>query len=63
MIADTGLESLCELANTKEQILQKTALLFAKDYSEIEFEKRQEKLESFSPSKSAKKIKDLIFKQ
>jgi hypothetical protein len=63
MIADTGLESLCELANTKEQILQKTALLFTKDYSETEFEKRQEKLKSFSPSESAKKIKEILFKQ
>jgi len=63
MIADTGLESLCELANTKEQILQKTAFLFTKEFSEAEIEKRKEKLILFSPGQSAKKIKDLIFKQ
>ena len=63
MIADTGLENLCELANTKEQMLQKTRFLFSKEFSETEIEKRKEQLKSFSPSLSAKKIKNIIFKQ
>jgi len=63
MIADTGLENLCELANTKAQILQKTKLLFSKEFSKSETEKRREKLTSFSPSQSAKKITSIIFKQ
>lgn len=63
MIADTGLENLCELANTKEEILHKTEILFSKEFSEVEIEKRKEKLKSFSPSQSAKKIKSIIFKQ
>jgi hypothetical protein len=63
MIADTGLENLCELANTKEQILQKTAFLFSRDFSKTEIEKRKEQLKLFSPSQSAQKIKDIIFKQ
>jgi hypothetical protein len=63
MIADTGLESLCELANTKEEILQKTAFLFSEEFSEAEIEKRKEKLTLFSPSQSSKRIKELIFKQ
>ncbi|WKD84932.1 hypothetical protein KCTC32516_00269 [Polaribacter huanghezhanensis] len=62
MIADTGLEDLCELANTKEEILQKTGLLFSKEFSESEIEKRKEKLKSFSPNNSAKKMMEIIFK-
>lgn len=63
MIEDTGLESLCELANTKEQILQKTAKFFASDFTKKEIEKRKEKLIAFNPSESAKKIVTTIFKQ
>ncbi|MFN0729751.1 hypothetical protein [Polaribacter gochangensis] len=62
MIADTGLENLCELANTKEQILQKTALLFSQEFSSENFIKRQEKLKVFNPNNSAKKIIETIFK-
>lgn len=62
MIADTGLESLCELANTKEQMLHKTKLLLSKEFPESEIEKRKETLSSFSPSQSAKKITSIIFK-
>ncbi len=62
MIADTGLENLCELANTKEQMLHKTEILFSKEFSEADIEKRKEKLTPFSPSLSAKKIMDIIFK-
>ena len=44
MIDDTGLESLCELANTKEDILQKTKSLFALDFTENEIEKTSKKI-------------------
>jgi len=63
MIADTGLENLCDLANTKEQILQKTKLLFSKEFSETEIENRKEVLKSFRPCESAKKMMSIIFKQ
>lgn len=62
MIADTGLENLCELANTKEEILQKTAFLFSKEFSKSEVERRKEKLKSFNPNNSAKKMIEIIFK-
>lgn len=62
MIEDTGLEGLCELANTREEILQKTEMLFSKEFTEFEIEKRQEKLKLFNPTKSAKKIIENIFK-
>lgn len=63
MIEETSLESLCELANTKEEILEKTEQLFNLDFTKKDVEKRQEKLKQFSPKESAKKIVDIIFKQ
>lgn len=61
MIEETGLENLCELANTKQEILNKTQELFAKVFSDAEMHKRQEKLKSFSPKENAKKMIDFIF--
>ena len=63
MIEDTGLETLCELANTKEEILQKTEQLFTLDFTDIEIKSRKEKLIAFNPTESAKKIVNTIFKQ
>jgi glycosyltransferase involved in cell wall biosynthesis len=63
MIEDTGLENLCELANTKQEILEKTAKLFGKDYSDAQITARQEKLAPFYPEKNAQKMIDFIFKQ
>ena len=63
MIEDTGLETLCELANTQEDILVKTKQLFNIDFTKKEIEKRKEKLIAFNPSESAKKIVTTIFKQ
>jgi hypothetical protein len=62
MIEDTGLENLCELANTKEEILKKTAILFTKDFFDSQIKNRQKKLESFHPEKNAQKMIDFIFK-
>ena len=63
MIEDTGLEDLCNLANSRNEILEKTAQLFKEDFSDVELQKRSKKLESFNPNKSAKKIIGVIFKQ
>lgn len=63
LIEDTGLEDLCHLANTKKQLLEKTAQLFKEEFSDAELQKRSKKLETFNPNKSAKKIIDVIFKQ
>lgn len=62
MIEETGLESLCELANTKQEIINKTTALFAKDFSNEQIAVRQEKLLGFNPAKNAKKIIDIVFK-
>ena len=63
MIIDTGLETLCELANTKMEILEKTKYLFTKEFSEVEIDNRRDLLKSFSPTESAKKMIAIIFKQ
>jgi hypothetical protein len=61
LIEDTGLESLCHLANTKKEILEKTAQLFNEQFSDTEVQKRSIKLKQFNPIESAKKIVDIIF--
>ena len=63
LIEDTGLENLCNIANTKEEILQKTAQLFKEKFSDLEVEKRAKKLNEFKPETAAKKIVRIIFKQ
>lgn len=63
MIDNTGLETLCEKANTKEEFLQKTEELFQKEFDKEMIENRKEVLESFSPEESAKKMIADIFKQ
>lgn len=62
MINETGLETLCEKANSKAEFLSKTAKLFDQNY-ESSFEAEREKLlENFDSVTSAKKIAKLIFK-
>ncbi|MFK8060503.1 MAG: hypothetical protein AB8B78_10470 [Polaribacter sp.] len=61
MIEDTGLESVCHLANTKSAILVKTEALFKKQFTTLETEQRENILQAFSPQKSAKKMIDIIF--
>lgn len=63
MVEDTGLENVCELANTKEEILKKTEALFAKDFSDAQVKVRQEKLLDFNPEENARKMLTTIFKQ
>lgn len=61
MIDNTGLEPLCEKANTKAEFLQKTEELFQKDFEKEIVEKRKEVLKDFSPIESAKKLVEIIF--
>ena len=63
MINETGLETLCEKANTKVEFLSKTAELFKKNFKESILEERKSILQGFNPENSAKKIIDIIFKQ
>ncbi|MFK5879481.1 MAG: hypothetical protein QM478_08295 [Flavobacteriaceae bacterium] len=61
MIEGTGLEKLAEIANTKEEFLQKTSLLLCKKFNEKIVNERLLILEDFNPKKSAEKIIKLIF--
>ncbi len=62
MADDTGLESLCEKANTKDEFLQKTKEILEIDFVPSILEERKKILQNFSPTESAKKIVDAIFK-
>lgn len=61
MVNDTGLESLCEKANTKDDFLQKTEQLFEKDFTPEMLDERKRILQGFSPKESAKKIIAAMF--
>ena len=61
MVEDTGLENLCELANTKEEFLLKTKELLNQDFAIETRKERQKILESFNPVYGAKKIIETIF--
>jgi hypothetical protein len=61
MVVKTGLESLCEKANTKAEYLIKTAELFQKDFKPSYREDRENLLKNFDPRRGAKKIVDTIF--
>jgi len=62
MIHETGLETLCEIANSKVEFLSKTAKLLDQSF-EASFEtERKRLLKNFDPDTNAKKIIKLIFK-
>ena len=61
MVDGTGLESLCEKANTKEEFLTKTKELLDKTFDPKIVETRKKILQNFSPIESAKKIIEVIF--
>tara|TARA_B110000091_G_C13808752_1_gene473867 strand:- start:21 stop:1133 length:1113 start_codon:yes stop_codon:yes gene_type:complete len=62
MIEDTGLENLCELANTKQELLQVTEALFKTAFSENQVKARKYELDKFNPTLNAQKMIDIIFK-
>lgn len=61
MIEDTGLEDLVEIANTKKEFLEKTELLFSKNFNQEIINKRIEILSPFNPKMSAEKLVKNIF--
>ena len=63
MTEDTGLSALCELANTKKEILEKTSKLLEQKFSKAHVLARKEKLLDFNTTENAKKIVAIIFKQ
>lgn len=61
MIEDTGLESLCERANTKKEFLAKTEALFQQDFSNGIVNERLKILKQFDPIKGGQQIINTIF--
>jgi glycosyltransferase involved in cell wall biosynthesis len=61
MIDDTGLETLCERANTKAEFLNKTEMLFNTDFSNDIVNERLQILQQFDPIQGGQKIIDTIF--
>ena len=62
MVENTDLESLCIVADSKNEIKAKINELFTKPFNETEVLKRQQILdEKFSTNKSALKLIDILF--
>lgn len=62
MVDQTGLKSLCDIANTKTQFLEKTEELFQKKFEPSREKERRKILKNFAPDKSAKKMLDIMFR-
>ncbi len=60
MIEDTGLENLCEVANTVKEFKEKIIDCFNKDFDVTEIKKREKLLQTFDNLSNAKKIISLI---
>lgn len=60
MIEDTGLESCCKTANTKQEFITAIAKLVDTPFDLKEKEKRMRLLEDFNPKQSAQKIIELL---
>ena len=58
--AGSGLESLCQIANSKKEIQQKVSQLILLDYSNEEISKRKKVLTQYNCLKNAEKIADLL---
>ena len=63
MVKDTGLETLCARANSKEEFLDKTNMLFQQEFNSEIRNQRALILKKFHPLEGAKKIKETIFKR
>ncbi|RPD96481.1 glycosyltransferase [Aureibaculum marinum] len=63
MVENTGLENLCEIANTKKEFTQKIIELLEKNYTTKNFENRLNSihLKEFDTKKNAQKIIDLAY--
>ncbi len=62
MVKNTGLESLCSIANTKDEYLNLLNELFTQEFSFDEIEKRKKSLtENFDTKTNALKLNNLLF--
>ncbi len=59
MVIDTGLESLCEIADTPNDFLKTVTNCFNKNYDTSEVDKRKQILKPFNTLENAKKIMEL----
>ena len=59
MVIDTGLESLCEIADTPNDFLKAVSSCFTKNYDASEMDKRKQILKPFNTLENAKKIVEL----
>lgn len=60
MVEDTGLEPLCEIANTKKEFREKIIRCFSKKYTTKEIENRKKLLVGFNTLENAEKIISLL---
>ncbi len=60
MVEGTGLESLCHIADSPAEMLEKIVVLQNQSLTEKQIQERQEKLIPFSNSTNAKKITNLL---
>ena len=62
MVENTGLESLCIMANTPETMKEKIKSVFEKEFSERERKKREDVLlKNFSNEENAQKLIHVLF--
>jgi len=61
MVEDTGLESLCEIASTKEEFTKKINELINTDYTNEITQRREEILKPFNVEANAKKMVELLY--
>lgn len=61
MLSGTGLENLCEIGNTPDEIQSKIESLFSIEFGQEEIEKRKRELQkNYSNSRNAERLIDLI---
>jgi hypothetical protein len=60
MVEDTGLEKLCEVAQSKNEFKEKVLVTITKNYSDKEIAYKKKALQSFNTLNNAKKISELI---
>lgn len=64
MVMNTGLESLCSVKDSADEMKKEIVRLFEKDFDSIEIKKREEiLLSNFSNKKNAKQLAGLIWNQ
>jgi hypothetical protein len=61
MVEDTGLENVCEIAETKEEFIKKINEITAKDFTNKMTRQREKALNPFNIKTNAQKIIELLY--